>query len=269
MAGFLGQAKVVPDSQTFRAAVIQGNVSSDIDWNRAGAETIMALFEEHMDLTRQARDQGAKLIVWPELTVPLCFSCDDAFHDRLENILTGFVWESGTSLLLGTIETAGGPEGPRYYNSALQLSPDRAVSKYAKMHLVPFGEYIPYRTVFGFVEKLTPAIGDLTPGRGRTLHSFRDIPYGSPICYEIIFPDVVRRFVKKGARFLVTITNDGWYGAIVGPLPALRPGRLPGRGEPPLRPAGGHDRDQRRHRSLRPGRRPRARSASGPSWPAT
>ncbi|MCX6560329.1 MAG: apolipoprotein N-acyltransferase [Candidatus Aminicenantes bacterium] len=217
VAGFLGQAKVVPGPQTFRAAVIQGNVSPDMDWNGAGADKIMALFEEHMDLTRQARDQGAKLIVWPELSVPLCFSCDDSFHDRLEAILTRFVRESGASLLLGTIETSGEPDARRFYNSALQLSPDRAVSKYAKMHLVPFGEYIPYRPIFGFVERLAPAVGALTPGRGRTLHSFRDIPYGSPICYEIAFPDEVRRFVKNGARFLVTITNDGWYGATSAP----------------------------------------------------
>ncbi|MDD8025074.1 MAG: apolipoprotein N-acyltransferase [Acidobacteriota bacterium] len=217
IGGFLSLAKVVPGPQTFRAAVIQGNVSSDIDWAKAGAGKALALFEEHLDLTRQARAQGAELVIWPEFTIPMCFNCDDPFGDRIENSLIGYVRESGTSLLLGTIERSGGPDAPRYHNTALQLSPDRAPSKYAKMHLVPFGEYIPYRTVLGFVEKMVPAVGGLTPGQGRMLHSFREIPYGSPICYEIIFPDEVRRFVKKGARFLATITNDGWYGTSAAP----------------------------------------------------
>lgn len=80
------------------------------------------------------------------------------------------------------------------------------------MHLVPFGEYTPYKAVFGFIEKVTHAVGEVTPGTEYVLHSFGPWRFGSPICYEVIFPDLVRRFTKAGANFLVTITNDGWYG---------------------------------------------------------
>ena len=59
---------------------------------------------------------------------------------------------------------------------------------------------------------MTHAIGDITPGSTHVLHAFEEIPFGSPICYEIIFPNLVRKFTKKGAEFLTTITNDGWYG---------------------------------------------------------
>ncbi len=217
IAGFIVMDKVVPGPQTFKAAVIQGNVDPDLDWSRAGMDKIQSVFDEHMSLSRQARDEGARLIVWPEMSVPMCFSCRDAASLRFESALTGLAWESEASLLLGTIETSPGAAEPGYHNTALQISPDGTVSKYAKMHLVPFGEYVPYRAVLGFIEKMVPAVGSLNPGRGRTLHSFQNVPYASPICYEIIFPDEVRRFVKKGARFLVTITNDGWYGTSAAP----------------------------------------------------
>ena len=91
------------------------------------------------------------------------------------------------------------------------------MTHYYKRHLVPFGEYTPYKKIFFFIEKMTHAIGDITPGTQYSLHRFKNVRFGSPICFEIIFPDLVRRFVKKGANFLVTITNDGWYGKSAAP----------------------------------------------------
>jgi apolipoprotein N-acyltransferase len=212
VAGALTIPRTVPGPETFKAAVIQGNVSSDTSWNRMTADQITAVFEEHMDLTRRARQAGASLIIWPEFTVPLCFSCTDPLYVRFRSALEEFVEDTGTTLVVGTNEVSGQGEQSRYFNSSLCLAPGRPVSRYAKMHLVPFGEYTPYKAVFGFINKVTHAIGELTPGEFPALHSFREVPFGTPICYEIIFPDLVRRFTKKGARFLATITNDGWYG---------------------------------------------------------
>ena len=217
LAGAISLPKQAAGAESFRAAVIQGNVSSDIRWGALSADQTTALFEEHMDLTRRAFQAGARLIVWPEFTVPLCFSCGNEPYVRFRTALERFVEETGATLLIGTNETSNTGEAASYFNSSLCLSPGRAVSRYAKMHLVPFGEYTPYKAVFGFVNKLTHAIGELTPGRYYALHSFRDIPFGTPICYEIVFPDLVRRFAKKGARFLATITNDGWYGRSAAP----------------------------------------------------
>ena len=212
LAGVLTMPKVIPGPETFSAAVVQGNVSSDIQWSEMTADKVEALFEEHMDLTRRAQQAGARLIIWPEFTVPLCFSCPDTLYVRFKESLEAFVVATGATLVVGSNETSEAGDVRRYFNSSLCLSPGRAVSRYAKMHLVPFGEYTPYKAVFGFINTITHAIGELTPGKFPALHSFGDVPFGTPICYEIVFPDLVRRFTKQGARFLATMTNDGWYG---------------------------------------------------------
>ncbi|MCJ7565589.1 MAG: apolipoprotein N-acyltransferase [Candidatus Aminicenantes bacterium] len=217
LGGFISLEKVPETKTSFPAAVIQGNVSSDIYWNDAATNDILTLFEEHLELTRQSCEKGAKLIIWPEFTVPLCFSCEQDLYQSFKRILSQFAADTQTTLLLGTNEQSGPPGQEHYFNTALCLTPDLKITKYAKMHLVPFGEYTPYKKIFSFIEKMTHAIGEITPGTELTLHSFRDLKFGSPICYELIFSDLVRRFTKKGADFLVTITNDGWYGKTAAP----------------------------------------------------
>jgi len=217
LAGFLALARPSETKDAFTAGVIQGNVSSDVYWTSTPAAEIRSLFEQHLALTRQAAKAGARLVIWPEFTVPLCFSCDDPMSLEFKAALTGFVQTSGTALLLGTNEIAGPPEARKYFNTALSLGPDLKSTGYAKMHLVPFGEYTPYKAVFGFIEKVTHAVGEVTPGTEPVLHAFGPWKFGSPICYEVIFPDLVRRFTKGGANFLVTITNDGWYGRTSAP----------------------------------------------------
>jgi len=202
---------------SFPAAVIQGNVSSDIHWDAVEPAEVRRLFDEHMALTRQAYDRGARLIIWPEFTVPLCFSCPGEPYETMKAALQDYARQSGATLLIGTSEQAGPPEDRRYFNTAMCLHPDLQATRYAKMHLVPFGEYTPYKKVFFFVEKLTRAVGDLTPGTDQVLHEHEGRRFGSPICYEVIFPALVRGFTRRGADFLVTITNDGWYGPTSAP----------------------------------------------------
>jgi apolipoprotein N-acyltransferase len=217
LAGFLSMKDIPEDGTSFTASVIQGNVSSDIYWDRIEESEIRRIFEEHIQLSRQAVSQGAELIIWPEFSVTLCFSCPYGYYLDFKDGLFDFVRETNTTLVLGTNEQTLGPEETQYHNTALTLHPDLSMSQYYKMHLVPFGEYTPYKKVFSFIKKMTHAIGDITPGKSHRLHEYSGLSFGSPICYEIIFPDLVRRFTKKGAHFLVTITNDGWYGTSAAP----------------------------------------------------
>ncbi len=212
LGGFLSLKKIIPSEYSFTASVIQGNVSSDIYWDQVTSQEIWSLFDRHIELSRKSYEDGAKLIIWPEFSVPLCFSCSYGYFQDFKEQLNIFVQETDCTLLLGTNEKTSTPGNVRYYNTALCLSPDLPTSHYYKIHLVPFGEYTPYKKIFSFIEKMTHAIGEISPGTQYTLHSFQSLNFGSPICYEIIFPNLVRRFVKKGADFLVTITNDGWYG---------------------------------------------------------
>ena len=209
-AGFDGPRKI-------RASVIQGNVSSDIYWDFTPPDVVRKLFDEHMGLTRQAAAAGAGLVIWPEFTVPLCFSCPEENFRVLSSEIGEYVRASGLTLLVGTNETTGPPGHLLYHNTAMALHPDGPPSLYFKMHLVPFGEYTPYKKIFFFIERLTHAIGEITPGTEPVLHEYAGFKFGSPICYEVIFPGLVRTFVRKGAEFLVTITNDGWYGTSSAP----------------------------------------------------
>jgi len=212
LGGFLSLKKITPSEGSFTVSVIQGNVSSDISWDQVKTQEIWSLFNQHIELSRKSYEDGAELIIWPEFSVPLCFSCSYGYFQNFKEKLNQFVQETDCALLLGTNEKTSTPGNVSYYNTALCLSPDLSMSQYHKMHLVPFGEYTPYKKIFSFIEKMTHAIGEISPGTQYKLHSFKSLKFGSPICYEIIFPNLVRKFAKKGADFLVTITNDGWYG---------------------------------------------------------
>ena len=211
LGGFLSLKNIPNTEKSFTASVIQGNVSSDIYWERVSSQEIWGLFRQHLELSRRAYEKGSRLVIWPEFSVPICFSCSEDIYLATKGMLYQFVQGTRCTLLLGTNEKTGAQGNIQYYNTALCLSPDISISRYYKMHLVPFGEYTPYKKIFFFLEKMTAAIGDISPGTQYSLHQFENTKFGSPICFEIIFPDLVRKFVKKGASFLVTITNDGWY----------------------------------------------------------
>jgi apolipoprotein N-acyltransferase len=217
ISGWLIMRSTPSMENSFQASVIQGNVSSDIRWEQLPDSRARHIFSQHLNMSSLAHSQGSDLVIWPEFSVPLCFSCPGYLYPEFKEELSRFSRETGTTLLLGTTETSFVQQLPRYHNSSLCLHPDSSMSLYHKMHLVPFGEYIPYKHIFFFIEKMTQAIGGLTPGKEYVLHEFEEKKFGTPICYEIIFPSLVRKFVKKGAVFLVTITNDGWYGVSSAP----------------------------------------------------
>lgn len=144
------------------------------------------------------------------------------FEKELEyqKIILSILQEGQSPLLFGSPTLRFEPDGkPFLLNSAYLLSPEKLLTgRYDKRHLVPFGEYVPLKWLLFFLEKLVVGIGDFKPGQGPMTLSLPDptnkLPtsIGVPICFEIIFPNLVRHMAKEGANVLVTLTNDAWFG---------------------------------------------------------
>jgi apolipoprotein N-acyltransferase len=153
------------------------------------------------------------LIVWPEAPSGF-FTSDPNFRQRMNDLAAS----SQALLIIGSIGIDPNPEPQRdrpyfKYDSAAIFTPDGGYqARYDKIHLVPWGEYIPFKNLFFFASKLTAGAGDMDRGSTRTVFSFRGHTYGTFVCYESIFGDEVRQFVKNGAQVLVNISDDGWYG---------------------------------------------------------
>jgi apolipoprotein N-acyltransferase len=153
------------------------------------------------------------LIVWPEAPSGF-FTTDPDFHQRMNDLAAS----SQALLIIGSIGIDRNPDPqsdrPYFkYDSAAIFTPDGASkARYDKIHLVPWGEYIPFKDFFFFARKLTAGAGDMDRGSDRTVFPFRGHTYGTFVCYESIFGDEVRQFVKNGAQVLVNISDDGWYG---------------------------------------------------------
>ena len=148
------------------------------------------------------------MIVWPEVPAPFSFQ-DSAFKARATHIAT----DSGADFLVGVVDWT--MDGGKWdaANAAVLLDPaGQRTFTYDKIHLVPFGEYVPLRHLLSFAGRLTADISDFTPGKAYTIGKLPGGTFGVFICYEAVFPGEVRHFAADGAELLVTISNDGWFG---------------------------------------------------------
>jgi apolipoprotein N-acyltransferase len=168
-----------------------------------------------LELTEKLASRNTDLIIWPETAAP--------FHLRYEpdymSLLTRTVDRLGVPLLLGFPDAIPEENGAlAYYNSAGLMLPGLGiVKKYDKIHLVPFGERIPYDDVFRFLKKVDFGQANFGIGKDNTVFRLNDEKFSVLICFESIFPELVRSFKVEGANFLVNITNDEWFGRSAAP----------------------------------------------------
>ena len=188
-----------------RVALVQGNVRQDQKWDPGRAPGI---FESYLRMTRQAIAQGADLVVWPESSTPYPFELEHAAAESIRRIAR----DARVPILFGSDQIERGVP-TRYYNSAYLVRADGSTGAvYRKMHLVPFGEYVPLKRLLFFAEPLVEAVSDFSAGDAAVLMPVDGHSISTAICYEIVYPDLVRRFVAGGSELLTTITNDAWFG---------------------------------------------------------
>ncbi len=184
------------------AVVVQPNLNEDQEWSPVTAD----LMHQHLIgiSLQEALRSSPRLIIWPEAPGPFYFDRDSRFHE----MATTLAQQAQTYFLFGTVSHT--PKGDPL-NSALMLAPDGSVvDRYDKIHLVPFGEFVP--AIFDFVNRITQEAGDFVPGKRRVLFNVAGHHVGVFICYESAFPNEVRKFANAGGEFLVNISNDGYFG---------------------------------------------------------
>jgi apolipoprotein N-acyltransferase len=195
-----------------RVAVLQGNIPQDQKWDPAMATPIM---ERYVAMTREAIGRGATFILWPESATPLPYEQDLSRGDAVRRLAR----EGKVTLLIGSDQfepvkpVAQQKPQDRIYNAAYLIQPDGSTAAiYRKIHLVPFGEYVPFKRLLYFVGPLVEAVSDFTPGGEAVLLPVAGHQASTAICYEVIYSALMRSFVTQGSELLTTITNDAWYG---------------------------------------------------------
>ena len=186
-------------------SLVQGNIPQDVKWEpHFQSETMQA----YRTLSKYVPTNNTRLIIWPETAMPF-FLQDEGIYQRiaLETIRKAGAWA-----------VIGAPgyvfEGRTKYsvtNSAFVVSPQGTTrNRYDKVHLVPFGEYVP--SLIPFVTKMVADIGDIKEGVGYIPVALGNISAGILVCYEAIFPEISREYARQNVDVLINITNDGWFG---------------------------------------------------------
>ena len=209
-----------PLNETGRITVglVQGGIRQEDKWQ---PENAWSNVSRHLELTRDAARRGARLVVWPESAVPFLYDEEP----ELSALLQELVRRDALYVYFGNDDREPPPHA-RIFVGAKLLAPDGEIAaRYRKMHLVPFGEYVPLKLLFTFggrvAAKVVQEVADFTPGTEAVNVSVEGHRVGGYICYEAIFPALVRRFPADGAELLVNITNDAWYGTTSAPYQHL------------------------------------------------
>ncbi|MBI5814035.1 MAG: apolipoprotein N-acyltransferase [Nitrospinae bacterium] len=186
-------------------ALIQGNIDQARKWDRS---YIQPQIDIYMSRTLEAARNGAKLIIWPEAAAPFVFGKDP----KRDPAVLALARDFGADMILGAPWAQWEDGAVHEYNRAWLIRPDGMATSYDKLHLVPFGEYVPFQNILRFISRVVVAIGEMKPGGRITLLDAGEFKAGAQICYEIIFPEYSREIARLGGGVIVNITNDSWYG---------------------------------------------------------
>ncbi|MBF0539832.1 MAG: apolipoprotein N-acyltransferase [Nitrospirae bacterium] len=193
-------------------SIIQPSIEQDKKWDPQFQKYVMNTYK---NLTLSSLNEKPDLIIWPETSLPFLYGTDR----ELTNDFNKFQQGLNTHLLFGSVLVRQmDRENYKLSNSAILLSPaGKILYVYDKIHLVPFGEYVPLSDILFFINKIVPTIGTFQQGQRYITAQSEIGDFATLICYEIIFPDLIRKFYQQRGDFIVTITNDAWFGTTSGP----------------------------------------------------
>lgn len=207
-------------AEQLRVSLIQGNIEQALKWLPENRQNSIDVYQQ---LSVQAKQQASDLLIWPEAATPFFFQDDSASTQRVRELPVALK----VPLLLGSPAYEPLPGGQyKYFNSAFLLSATGSeLGRSDKIHLVPFGEYVPFGRLLTFINKLVVGVGDFSPGEIKPLGLNGD-KIGVLICYEAIFPQLARNYVRQGSDLLVNLTNDAWFGESSAPYQHLAMARF-------------------------------------------
>jgi apolipoprotein N-acyltransferase len=192
----------LPAGEPLRVVAIQPGTSLEEKWDPSQSREIA---DRVWSMTADAAVRGADLVLWPESAVPYRLDDDPGYREVVERMARQF----GIEIVLNSVASL---DGGRYANSAYLVTGEGVSPvRYDKVHLVPFGEFVPRWARFAFTDSLVREVGSFTPGSRPVVLPAR-APLAVAICFEVVFPDLVAAEVRGGAQLLTTLTNDGWYG---------------------------------------------------------
>ena len=208
------------NGEKIKLTVIQGNIDQKSKWDAKKAEFIMKTYAR---LTHEALRENPSLIIWPETATPGSISRNPLLYMVVKRIAE----KSKTDLLIGSgshekFKTEGKTK-TKFHNSAFLIKKDTKAKNqyYNKIKLVPFGEYVPAREKVPWSWIGLPDMVDYLPGKEFTIFEGPGLSFGVTICWETIFPNLVRQFVKNGAQLMINLTNEAWFGETAAPYQAL------------------------------------------------
>jgi apolipoprotein N-acyltransferase len=199
----------------YKAALLQGNLSID----ESDASLMWKYQDGYVSMADRLGPQKIDLLVLPEAPSPMIYQYDAHYREAMQALARRFPM----GLVFNNIYYREVDGRRRYFNSSYILDRNgREAGRYDKIHLVPFGEYIPWQKVFFFSETISKDVGNFCPGESYSTFSLSGHTANTIICFEAVFPDLVREFIQTGkSELIINLTNDAWYGDTSAPYQHL------------------------------------------------
>ncbi len=199
----------ISEEKSLNVAVLQPNIPQEKKWKRNFKDSTYIIFNSLIDKTKSKTKKNINFILWPETASPSYLFYTRYDYLKVKNI----VRKSQTYNIIGALRLKNEKDDYKYYNSLFVFDKNfKLIDYYDKVILVPFGEYVPFSHILGFLNKFHLGISNFSSGDKEKLLRFNNINISPLICFEAIFPFYNRLKVKKGANFIITVSNDAWFG---------------------------------------------------------